>query len=98
MAGPMAEPRLIAIEKSIAGAFFAAMMLSIFLQVVTRLVSKFLVGQNAILSMPWTEELSCFAFIWLLIPHQSPLSYRADIRAGEGQTPPHGGSGGTHCS
>jgi TRAP-type C4-dicarboxylate transport system permease small subunit len=66
MAETKPEPRLITIEKGIAGAFFATVMLSIFLQVLTRLLPKFL-GDWAILSLPWTEELSRFAFVWLLM-------------------------------
>jgi len=77
MADPTSEPRLIVIEKSIAGAFFAAVMLSIFLQVVTRLLPKFL-GQNAIISLPWTEELSRFAFVWLLMLGASVGLYRQE--------------------
>jgi TRAP-type C4-dicarboxylate transport system permease small subunit len=77
MSGPAAEPRLIRIEKSLAGACFAAVMLSIFLQVATRLLPKFL-GNWAIISLPWTEELSRFAFVWLLMLGASVGLYRQE--------------------
>ena len=77
MADPTSEPLFIAIEKSIAGAFFAAVMLSIFLQVVTRLLPK-LLGPTAIISLPWTEELSRFAFVWLLMLGASIALYRQE--------------------
>jgi len=77
MAETKPEPRLIAIEKGIAGAFFATVMLSIFLQVLTRLLPKFL-GDWAVLSLPWTEELSRFAFVWLLMLGASVGLYRQE--------------------
>ncbi len=75
MAERQREPALIEFEKSVAGAFFAVVMLSIFLQVFTRLLPKFL-GDWAILSLPWTEELSRFAFVWLLMLGASVGLYR----------------------
>jgi TRAP-type C4-dicarboxylate transport system permease small subunit len=77
MADPKPDPWLISIEKSIAGAFFAAVMLSIFLQVVTRLLPKFF-GDGAVISLPWTEELSRFAFVWLLMLGASVALYRQE--------------------
>ncbi len=59
-------PRLIELEKSLAGAFFAVLILCLFLQVVTRLLPRFF-GEAAIISLPWTEELSRFCFVWLLM-------------------------------
>ncbi len=60
------EPWLITIEKTVAGAFFAALIISIILQVATRLLPK-LLGEWAVISLPWTEELSRFSFVWLLM-------------------------------
>jgi TRAP-type C4-dicarboxylate transport system permease small subunit len=60
------EPRLIALEKSLAGAFFAVLLVCLILQVVTRLLPRFL-GDWAVISLPWTEELSRFTFVWLLM-------------------------------
>ncbi len=60
------EPWLIGLEKSVAGAFFAALIISIILQVATRLLPK-LMGEWAVISLPWTEELSRFSFVWLLM-------------------------------
>ncbi|HTO21512.1 MAG TPA: TRAP transporter small permease [Spirochaetia bacterium] len=60
------EPWLIALEKSVAGAFFAALTLSLLLQVVTRMLPRFF-GEGAIISLPWTEELARFSFVWLLM-------------------------------
>ncbi len=60
------EPWLIRLEKTVAGAFFAALIISIILQVVTRLLPK-LLGEWAVISLPWTEELSRFSFVWLLM-------------------------------
>jgi TRAP-type C4-dicarboxylate transport system permease small subunit len=68
---------LISIEKSVAGAFFAAVMISIFLQVLTRLLPKFL-GDSAVISLPWTEELSRFAFVWLLMLGASVGLYKQE--------------------
>jgi TRAP-type C4-dicarboxylate transport system permease small subunit len=68
---------LISIEKSVAGAFFAAVMISIFLQVLTRLLPK-LFGDSAIISLPWTEELSRFAFVWLLMLGASVGLYKQE--------------------
>lgn len=77
MAERRREPRIIEIEKSVAGAFFAAVMLSIFLQVLTRLLPRFF-GDWAIVSLPWTEELSRFAFVWLLMLGASVGLYRQE--------------------
>ncbi len=77
MAERKREPRLIEIEKSLGGAFFAVVMLSIFLQVFTRLLPKVL-GDWAILSLPWTEELSRFAFVWLLMLGAAVGLYRQE--------------------
>jgi len=66
MAEPKREPRLIALEKSVAGAFFAILILCLILQVFTRLLPRFL-GDWAVISLPWTEELSRFSFVWLLM-------------------------------
>jgi TRAP-type C4-dicarboxylate transport system permease small subunit len=66
MIEPKREPRLIALEKSIGGAFFAVLILSIILQVATRLLPRYF-GTSAVISLPWTEELSRFAFVWLLM-------------------------------
>ena len=60
------EPRLIALEKSVAGAFFAILIVCLILQVFTRLLPRFL-GDWAVISLPWTEELSRFSFVWLLM-------------------------------
>jgi TRAP-type C4-dicarboxylate transport system permease small subunit len=60
------EPRLIALEKNLGGAFFAILIISIILQVATRLLPRFF-GNSAVISLPWTEELSRFAFIWTLM-------------------------------
>ena len=60
------EPRLIALEKGLGGAFFAILIVSIILQVATRLLPK-VFGDSAIISLPWTEELSRFAFVWTLM-------------------------------
>jgi TRAP-type C4-dicarboxylate transport system permease small subunit len=68
---------LISIEKSVAGAFFAAVMISIFLQVFTRLLPKFF-GDSAVISLPWTEELSRFAFVWLLMLGASVGLYKQE--------------------
>ena len=77
MVNPTSEPRLIAIEKSLAGAFLATVMLSIVLQVFTRFLPK-LLGDWAIISLPWTEELSRFAFVWLLMLGASVGLYRKE--------------------
>ncbi len=66
MAAHRREPRLIALEKSIAGAFFAVLILCLILQVFTRLLPR-LLGDWAVISLPWTEELSRFSFVWLLM-------------------------------
>ena len=71
------DPWLIAIEKGVAGAFFAAVMISIFLQVFTRLLPKFF-GDAAVISLPWTEELSRFAFVWLLMLGASVGLYKQE--------------------
>jgi len=71
------DPWLIAIEKGVAGAFFAAVMISIFLQVFTRLLPKFF-GEAAVISLPWTEELSRFAFVWLLMLGASVGLYKQE--------------------
>jgi TRAP-type transport system small permease protein len=60
------EPRLIALEKSVAGAFFAVLLVCLILQVITRLLPR-LLGDWAVISLPWTEELSRFTFVWLLM-------------------------------
>jgi TRAP-type C4-dicarboxylate transport system permease small subunit len=60
------DSRLISLEKSIAGAFFAALIFSIVLQVITRLLPRYF-GDSAVISLPWTEELSRFSFVWLLM-------------------------------
>jgi TRAP-type C4-dicarboxylate transport system permease small subunit len=57
---------LISLEKSIAGAFFATLIISIVLQVITRLLPRYF-GDSAVISLPWTEELSRFSFVWLLM-------------------------------
>jgi len=57
---------LISLEKSIAGAFFAALIFSVILQVGTRMLPR-LLGEWAVISLPWTEELSRFTFVWLLM-------------------------------
>ncbi len=66
MAAHTREPRLIALEKSVAGAFFAILIVCLILQVFTRLLPK-LLGDWAVISLPWTEELSRFSFVWLLM-------------------------------
>jgi TRAP-type C4-dicarboxylate transport system permease small subunit len=66
MAAHAREPRLIALEKSVAGAFFGILIVCLILQVFTRLLPKFL-GDWAVISLPWTEELSRFSFVWLLM-------------------------------
>jgi TRAP-type C4-dicarboxylate transport system permease small subunit len=66
MAAHPREPRLIALEKSVAGAFFGILIVCLILQVFTRLLPKFL-GDWAVISLPWTEELSRFSFVWLLM-------------------------------
>jgi TRAP-type C4-dicarboxylate transport system permease small subunit len=66
MAAHTREPRLIALEKSVAGAFFAILIVCLILQVFTRLLPRFL-GDWAVISLPWTEELSRFSFVWLLM-------------------------------
>lgn len=60
------DPWLISLEKSIAGVFLAAIVICIILQVFTRFLPKFF-GDSAIISLPWTEELARFAFVWLLM-------------------------------
>ena len=50
------ESRFIALEKSLGGAFLAVLILSIILQVATRLLPRYL-GDSAVISLPWTEEL-----------------------------------------
>ena len=60
------EPWLISLERTVGGAFFAALILSIILQVFTRLLPRFL-GGWAVISLSWTEELSRFSFVWLLM-------------------------------
>lgn len=77
MADPKPETWIISIEKNIAGAFFAAVMLSILLQVVIRLLPKFF-GDGAVISLPWTEELSRFVFVWLLMLGASVALYRQE--------------------
>ena len=71
------EPRLIALEKSVAGAFFAILIVCLVLQVFTRLLPKFL-GDWAVISLPWTEELSRFSFVWLLMLGASVGMYNQD--------------------
>jgi TRAP-type C4-dicarboxylate transport system permease small subunit len=71
------EPRLIALEKSVAGAFFAALILCLILQVFTRLLPK-LLGNWAVVSLPWTEELSRFSFVWLLMLGASVAMYNQE--------------------
>jgi len=66
MADGKREPRLIALEKNVAGAFFSALILCLVLQVFTRLLPR-LLGDWAVISLPWTEELSRFSFVWLLM-------------------------------
>ena len=71
------EPRLIALEKSVAGAFFATLIVCLILQVFTRLLPKFL-GDWAVISLPWTEELSRFSFVWLLMLGSSVGMYNQE--------------------
>ena len=66
MTGQKRTPRLIVLEKNLGGAFFALLIISIILQVATRLLPRFF-GDSAVISLPWTEELSRFAFVWTLM-------------------------------
>jgi len=60
------ESLLVRFEKAAAAFFFAVLLISVFLQVTTRFIPK-IFGNEYMVSLPWTEELSRFSFIWLLM-------------------------------
>lgn len=61
-----AETLLVRLERVVAASFFAVLITSVLLQVFSRFVPR-LFGESFVISLPWTEELSRFAFIWLLM-------------------------------